>query len=190
MVARKKKDKEKRTNFDKVKKGTRLSETQYYEVINVTRGAKQGVRVVNERGFDFYIAGDIVEEGMFSADQFSEEIIVTRTELVETLETAGDSIFTVNFNKQPKPRDVTLSIQDLMRGKSTQKVTQKMMKEAMMGEERILIGYLISTEPKMGRSLVKDLEAEKRGESHDVRLVDHRTLNWMIFKNTKYIVKG
>ena len=50
------------------------------------------------------------------------------------------------------------------------------------GEERTMIGHLIDIEPKMGRSYVFDLE--KKG----TRLVDHRTLDWLIIKGTKYYV--
>lgn len=48
------------------------------------------------------------------------------------------------------------------------------------------MGYLLETEPKMGRSQVIDLEAPA-GRRH--RLVDHRTINWLILKNIKYVTK-
>lgn len=54
------------------------------------------------------------------------------------------------------------------------------------GENRTLTGYLISTEPKMGRSQVIDLEIVT---GHAERLVDHRTLNWLISKGIKYELK-
>ena len=67
-----------------------------------------------------------------------------------------------------------------------------MVKEAYKGENRTLIGYLKHTETGFGRSSVIDLEQE-RGDNPDwdarTRQVDHRTLNWLISKNVKYIVK-
>lgn len=50
------------------------------------------------------------------------------------------------------------------------------------GTHRTLIGHLLQLEPKMGRSYVYDLE------NKGTRLVDHRTLEWLIIKGTKYFV--
>lgn len=54
------------------------------------------------------------------------------------------------------------------------------------GEERILRGKLLNTEPLLGRSYFSDLDIPL-GE-HRTRLVDHRTLIYIIVENTKYIV--
>ena len=53
------------------------------------------------------------------------------------------------------------------------------------GTERILRGRLIHQEPLLGRSKVEDLEVQ---EQNKMRLVDHRTIKWLIINNTKYIV--
>ena len=50
------------------------------------------------------------------------------------------------------------------------------------GEQRVMIGHLLQIEPKMGRSYVFDLE------NKGTRLVDHRTLDWLIIKGKKYYV--
>jgi hypothetical protein len=54
------------------------------------------------------------------------------------------------------------------------------------GEERVLRGRLVNPEPLLGRSTVEDLEqpAGKR-----IRLVDHRTIRWLVLEGVKYIVK-
>lgn len=177
---------EKRSSFGQIKKGSRLSETQYYEVIGVEKGSfREGgsVRVRNERGFEFTISRNIVEEGIYSADQFQEEVKVTRTEMVAVLEGAGDCIFTVNFHKQLSPKEMA----DKLNKIKSKNITQKAAKEALLGEERTLVGYLLNTEPKMGRSQVIDLEIDT--ELHRIRQVDHRTLNWIILKNVKYTLK-
>ncbi len=54
------------------------------------------------------------------------------------------------------------------------------------GEERTLRGRLVKPEPLMGRSLVEDLDVDS---NHRQRLVDHRTLKWLIVDGTKHIVK-
>lgn len=54
------------------------------------------------------------------------------------------------------------------------------------GTERTLRGRLVCPEPLLGRSMVEDLD-ENGG--HNLRQVDHRTINWLIVEGTKYIVK-
>lgn len=54
------------------------------------------------------------------------------------------------------------------------------------GEERILRGRLLFHEALLGRSSVEDLDI-KTGSR--LRLVDHRTLKWLILNEVKYSVK-
>lgn len=170
--------------------GDRLSRTQYYKVIS--KEYYSCVRVENEYGFQFNIDGlDILEHEFVSADQFAEEEKVSRTELAEILMGARDSIFTVCFLKQVKTSELTEAIEGLLdrkgRKRDLKKDASALAKKMIKGEERELVGYLLRTEPKMGRSLVVDLEVPI--DEHRIRLVDHRTLQWIIFKNKKYIVK-
>lgn len=177
-------NKRKRTEYADLKVGDRLSETQYYEVVSID-GKK--VRVRNERGFEFGVSSDIVEEGMYNASQYTETKKVSRTALVEILESAGDTIFTVNFHKKPDESSVMdvlkkFTIADF----NDQSKLKKIASDVTNGESRTLIGYLIRSEPKMGRSQVVDLT---KPAGQNGRLVDHRTLNWIIFKNVKYEAK-
>jgi len=54
------------------------------------------------------------------------------------------------------------------------------------GEERTLTGYRLNSENLLGRSNVIDLAVTT---GHNQRQIDHRTINWIILKNTKYVVK-
>ena len=182
---------EQKSVFAQIKPGDKLSETQYYMVVDVLPGT--GVRVRNERNFEFTISAKIVEEGIYSAAQFIETKEVTRTELIEIFSHVGDTVFTVNFNKQATAKAVNEAIESTNKGKILPiKEMKKIIKDAFDGEERTLVGYLISTETGFGRSLVIDLE-EQRGDKPDwdarLRQVDHRTLNWLISKNIKYTVR-
>jgi hypothetical protein len=181
-----------RLNTDKLQVGEYLSDIQYYKITKIDG---KTISVINERGFESEIDKDIVQEGMFSASQYEFERPVTRTEACEILEQAGDQVFTVNFNKQVKEkelRDKLLSAIKKQNGElfsysEIEKAVKKLSKEATEGEARTLIGYLLKVEPKMGRSSVIDLEIPP--DQHRIRLIDHRTLNWLILKNVKYIVK-
>lgn len=175
--------------FEELKPGDYLSEVQYYRVMSVS---EDEITVQNERGYQIAVTKGVVQEGMYSASQFTEERKVTRSQLCEILENAGDTVFMVNFHKKIKEKDVAdavfeiLTEDDLSDQKAVQKHVRAALKEALQGKERTLVGYLIKAEPKMGRSEVIDLEAEG---DHRMRLVDHRTINWMIIKNVKYVTK-
>ena len=54
------------------------------------------------------------------------------------------------------------------------------------GDERVLRGRLIKPEPLLGRSLVEDLDV---AGDHRERLVDHRTIKYLIVDGVKHSVK-
>jgi len=51
---------------------------------------------------------------------------------------------------------------------------------------RTLVGVLIQPEPLLGRSLVRDLELDYK---NGFRLVDHRTIQWLIIDGVKYVLR-
>lgn len=181
-----------RVNPEELQVGEYLSEVQYYKIVTVEQ---KTVTVVNERGFEFTVSKGIIAEGMYSASQYNTEQQVTRTEICEKLEQAGNHIFTVNFHKQVKEKNIQdklLNAINLEKNSSlTKAAITKMFKQVskslLQGEERTLIGYLLKVEPKVGRSTVIDLELSP--DTYRVRQVDHRTINWLIIKNVKYLVK-
>lgn len=173
------------TKFDDLNEGDYLSETQYYLVKKKALGE---IIVSNERGFEFSIGREIVEEGLLSAGQYTSEQKVSRTAIVQLLEDAKDRVFTVNFNKLPSEKSVLeclkkVAVADL----ANEKALKKLSKEILIGETRTLIGHLDATEAKMGRSTVTDLEIPVG--QHRQRLVDHRTINWLIIGGVKYLTK-
>jgi hypothetical protein len=181
--------KDRKCDFSKVTVGSKLSMTYHLNVLDKgTRAGRPFLSVEDQNGAKFDIQGkELIEETINSADQFTETETVSRTAAIEVLESAGDTVFTANFNKLPNEQSFSdmlssVSIGDL----NDPKKLKKLAKEAMRGEERTLVGYLVNTEPKMGRSTVIDLETK---DTHKLRQVDHRTLNWIIFKNKKYVVK-
>ena len=104
---------------------------------------------------DFEVNGsDLIERG-FSADQFKEEIKVTKTKAAELLVSLHNRPFTVSFEKSD-------------------------------GTKRILRGRLVTPEPLLGRSMVEDLDIT---DEHRLRLVDHRSIQYLIAEGVKYVVK-
>ena len=72
-----------------------------------------------------------------------------------------------------------------MKGKDLKdsKKMKSLAKEILVGRECQTVGRLSKAEGKLGRSLVIDLPTQ------GYRNVDHRTLNWLICDNVKYVVK-
>jgi hypothetical protein len=178
--------KEQKMKLSNVVVGDKLSMTYYLRVLGTQ---KDSLIVEDQNGISFTIKGkELIEETIYSANQFTEVKNVSRTEAIDILESAGDTVFRCIFNKLPNEESFSklmenLTIADLNNPKQLKKIA----KQAMLGEERTLIGYLVSAEPKMGRSTVVDLNIPKG--SHNLRQIDHRTLQSIVLKGIKYIVK-
>lgn len=175
----------KKCNATELTVGNRLSRTSYLEVIE-TRPYSNELTVKNETGLTWNISKNIIEKECYSAHQFNEVKEVTRTELIEIFSQMGDSIFTCSFHKLPTPEDflkLTRGENNIIRSfKEMEKDFKK-----FKGEERILTGYIIKVENGFGRSIVIDLEVSK--EEHNLRSIDHRTLQFVINRNIKYVIK-
>jgi hypothetical protein len=187
----------KRTKYEDIANNQYLSEIQYYKVIG--KGS-QSIDVCNERGFQFQIAKAILEEGCWSANQFTKEIKVSRTDCIHKLLNAKADIFTINFNKKPNAETHAAILEkvDFTDIKSDPGKLKKLSKELEKGEERTLIGHLVDAEPLLGRSKVVDLEEHFKNQERKVKnepactilkQVDHRQLNWIIINGVKYTVK-
>ncbi|WP_373480636.1 hypothetical protein [Geminocystis sp.] len=178
-------------NVEKIKVGEYLAEIQYYQVVKVN---PKTIKVVSDKGVESNIDKDLVLE-MYSASQYQIEKYITRIEVNNILANIGQQIFTVNFNKQVKQDDIKNKLLTAIKDEEGNPLTYEQIeknlktisKELNKGEERTLIGYLLEINNEMGRSSAIDLEIE-RGKNR-LRQIDHRTINYLIFKNTKYLVK-
>lgn len=171
----------------KLASGHYVSELQFYRVHQ--HNVHGGIELENERGFKFTVSKSIISEGYYSADQYDKEESVTRTELIEIFSRCWGAVFTVEFKKQPKQTEINKVIAS-MQGETVAK-QKKAIKEAMSGEHRKMVGYLTSTETGFGRSMCIDLKKEKGNGKWDGRIVqvDHRSIESLIFKNVKYVVR-
>jgi len=60
---------------------------------------------------------------------------------------------------------------------------KKMSKDLIEGETCEIVGHLIQSDNNFGRSMVIDLNAPVY---NNIRSVDHRSIDFIIFKNVKY----
>ncbi len=57
-----------------------------------------------------------------------------------------------------------------------------MSKVLTQSKRSVITGYLVNTENNLGQSSVIDLK------DNTVKQVDHRTIEWIVFKNVKYLI--
>lgn len=138
----------------KVKTGDLMAFINYAKVIKVLPGEIIEVKSTDS-DMEFQVIGSELIERGYSADQYKEEIKVTKTKAAELLISSHDRPFTVCFDKAD-------------------------------GEERILRGRLVIPEPLLGRSMCEDLDLD---DKHKLRLVDHRTIKWLVVEGVRYTVK-
>ena len=133
-----------------------------------------------------HVSRDIVEK-MASGTHFAKEVAMNMTGLAELLEQCSDTIFTVQFHKQPN-KDTA---KDLLEATSFKDLKDKMKvaelaKELTEGSLTTMICHLVDVENNLGRSTVIDISAKT---DNKFRQIDHRTIQYIIFKNVKYVLK-
>ena len=58
------------------------------------------ITVENSYGNQMYVSRDILEQ-MYSATHYAKDVAMTMTTLAEQLESAGDTVISVQFRKKP-----------------------------------------------------------------------------------------
>ncbi len=153
------------TDASKVAPGHIMAIIHYVKMERITHDGSQ--MVVQSLDAPAGAAQNIVVDGKslitaaLSADYFAEEVKTTMTDVAQKLIESHNRPLTVCFTKQPA-------------------------KGEEAGEGRVLRGRLLSHEALLGRSYVEDMD---KPENDRVRLVDHRTIKWLIVDGVKYIVK-
>lgn len=181
------------SKFKNLKPGDVLSETSFYKVEKVVGNRVQlqvdnGDSVVFDQGY--------VDNFLASADQFSKEEKVSKTELTEIFLSYPRTAITVNFNKQVKEADVAKEIQEAYENSNPKEFSTKMkqaLKKGLAGEARTMIGRHFGTQDEFGRVQFIDMSIDrdfsKPTYDNRQRQVDTRTLNWAIINDVKYVVK-
>lgn len=153
-----------KTDPDAVKVDHLMAIIHYVKVKEISGRFATEMKVVpvDDQSNTITVSGRSLITDAFSADYFAEEIKTTMTDVAEKLTTSYNRPLTVCFTKQPG-------------------------KDETSGGERILRGRFLSHEALLGRSYVEDMD---KPVGDRIRLVDHRTLKWLIVDGVKYTVKG
>ena len=181
-------------DFKQLTKGEVLSESQYYTVEKI---AGNRVQLVNDHGENIVVDENYVNNCLSSASQFSETKKVTKTELAEIVVSNARQSMTVCYNKQVQQKDVLAEISNIYGELGigmTQKDFDKKIKAALnlKGEERVMVGRHYGNVDVNGRIQFIDMNIKRDGsKDYDTRqrLVDPRTVNYVIVGNVKYELK-
>ena len=124
---------------------------------------------------------------MDSADHFHKEVQSTMTQLAEILQTASDSVFTVSFHRKLQADTLIEKLKDTkLEDLKNAKQLAQLSKSLIEGELCTMRCILIKSEDSLGRSTVIDLDATTPSK---YRQVDHRTIEYIILRNVKYVLK-
>lgn len=180
------------SKFKNLKVSEKLSETQYYSVVKIV-GDK--VQLNNESGESIIVDSKYVDSCLFSASQFTETKNVNKTEMAALFINNPSVVMTVNFNKQVKEADVVTELMSTYENSTPAKIQQefkKTIKKALEGVERTMVGFHSGNVDDFGRTHFIDMNVEKEiGKTYDTRnrLVDSRTINFLVLRGIKYIIK-
>jgi len=180
-------------NIDELKAGDVLSRVSYMKVLEVFPFV---VHVRNENGLEWTIAKAIVAGECKTPDHWNREEKTTRTAIAEKLCNAvRDQAFAVQFTKQATAKRASMLIETDDAGcpeDATPALKKKrrtaLGKDVIHGEKRVLRGHLTDAEPFMGRTSAVDLDADTT-KGAATRLIDHRSIDWLVFDGVKYVVK-
>lgn len=145
----------------KIEKGELLSFTNYFRV-NEHDTTNNTVTVQEiKTGELIKIQGDELLEQLVSADYYESTVKLTKAEMINKLLSAGDKVVTVNFTKQD-------------------------------GTIRTLQGINPIAEVNLGRTQIIDLQVIEKNpndKTRGIRLVDNRTINFIVLDKVMYISK-
>jgi hypothetical protein len=157
--------------------GNWFSGTSYFRVTKI-----DGDEITTQSSdHEVLVSRDILESEMYNASVYAKEEKLPITKVVKVLKEAHSTAFTISFNCKIDEKAVAQKLESCTAQEF--KDAKKLAAELLTGKETIFTGRLTKTEGKLGRSLVVALNA------YNFASVDHRTINYLIIKNVKYIVK-
>ncbi len=163
---------------DKVRRGSFYSTHAFGTVLDPGHGGH--IQTKSLDGFEYGVAPNIIAKEYKFADQFDRTEKVTRTKLIEILTQNPHTAMTIEFNKKP---DAKKMVDELFEHTGTKNAFTKTVKTLLAGEKREMVGFHQNTFDEHRR-----LYFTEAGKEHP-RLVDPRTLNFIIVNLVRYEVK-
>lgn len=169
-----------RCSVKKVEVGSVFTRHSFGVVTRVDPVAKK-VFLKNTAGVEWEISNDILEHEFTFADQYETTETVSRTRAIEIMMEHPGTAMTVNYHKKLEPKVVAAALK-AGQGKLSDKDWQKLVDGHLVGEERTMVGQ---------HHAKFDEHQRLHFDEHDVgsRLVDPRTIQWLIVNRARYDVK-
>lgn len=168
-----------RCDANKVKVGDTYSRHSF-GIIKSIDPYNGSMTIENSNGNKWTIGKEIVALEFSIAEQFESEEKVSRTRMIEIMTEHPRTAMTINFNKKPDPKKIAKELEG-GKGSDSAKDWNAKVKKLVAGEERTMIGYHTLSFDEHRR-----LRFQETGKGQ--RLVDPRTLNWMIVDRVKYVI--
>lgn len=166
-----------RCAYGKVSVGSVYSRHSFGKIIEKSHDQ---VTIENSNGDKWTIGAGIIELEFSFADQYDSEEQISRTALIELMTNRARTAMTIQFNKKPDPKVIAKEL-EAGKGSATAKAWNAKVKTLLEGEERVMVGYHVNSFDEHRR--LRFQESDK-GQ----RLVDPRTLTWMIVDRVKFTV--
>lgn len=178
--------------YNKIKQNEIFSEHQFYKVVKIepnslTLKPDSGDEITVDRGY--------AETFLTSGEQFSTEQTINKTEAAALFVANPYVALTVCFNKLVKAADIEKEIFDAYETSTPKEFTDAVkaaVKRSLSGEVRVMNGFHYGKMDELGRIQFIDMKLERDlRKDYDTRqrLVDPRTINYIILRDVKYIVK-
>jgi hypothetical protein len=185
------------TTFSKITPKTKLSETQFYSIDKIV-GDK--LYVVNEDNERIELPKKYVEKCLVTSDNVETTQTMSRTDLTNLFLSSSNVVMTVTYNKKVDEKEVEKAVAALYPNKGGKilseadfkKQVSSLLKTALDGEERTMVGRHYGNQDEFGRVRFIDMEITKDPKKdYDTRqrLVDTRTISCLILRGVKYCVK-
>lgn len=189
-------------DYTKVQVGTIFSRHSFGSVIgfqdNPSVQGEKLLQVKNEAGLMWAVSKDVFEKEFSCADQFDKEIKLPATELALKFASSKQVAMTVCFNKKVEPKELEKKLlklypnkggkSGLMSKDDFKKLIKEEIANLLVGEPRTMRGFHNGSVDVNGRIYFIDLEAKDK--AYNMRLVDPRTIQWLIVENVKYSLKS
>lgn len=185
-----------------LKTGSILSESSFFIVKNVKQDS---IVVTDDYNNELIIGNPYVEKILNSADCFSSEENKTKTELAEIFINSPRIAMTVAFYKQDKVKtkkafnaEVDAAVNKIQNAKVSE--VEGLLRDLITnpildytpGELRVMKGRHYGEIDDLGRIAFIDMEEQNTNSNFDTRkkLVDPRTIQYIIVNNVKYSLKN
>lgn len=170
-----------RCDLSKVRPGHVFSRHSFGKVIAVHPGLNR-IELRNTEGLTWTVDGTILEQEFCFAEQHDGVEEVSRTRAIEIVTENPRTAMTINFNKKADPKVVAKELAAGQGALSSKEWNAKVSK-LMDGDERTMVGWHYGSFDEHRR--LSFIEEEK-----GPRLVDPRTINWVVVNRVRYNVKA